>query len=492
MAQRSFGARKYGVSGVGQMASALTRIWDAVGMVAQVGTDGDNSGVVNDFDSAAPFDRRKCVGRWTAVNGRATFEVLAYYGDPNYTEDGSMGDYVAVECPRAYYYRNGDVLGVSAYRQSDEWRCFDVFCRDHNQEDTIDYAYLPAYALATKNGHAVSLPGLDNDQGDYKTLFDRARTYNSNAASLAMLEPFAVTFYEWALFTVEFAKQDSAATMRGCLALRSNEADTLQFTDATHAITNDYQAGRVAGEYVAITDGAGMESVTYQASHRITDIVRCDGSGNPSESGTHQLLTLEDLGKRYYTYTTGKTYKFAPRPWRTGACNSVSTPSGSPASNESGYYPMKYRWRENLWGNQQNVIVDLFNERVAVSGGYRLDWYLLKNPVALNPAVNVSSANLRTDRFAKLGVSTPPGAYTNHYIVARQYDATYPDIWIPGITTSGGSASTYYATYAYLVNSATVRAVRWGSSCFGGFVYLNMSDPSRAYATFGGALCFSQ
>ena len=36
------GAR-YGVSGVGQEASALTRIWDAVGMTAQVRTDGDNS-----------------------------------------------------------------------------------------------------------------------------------------------------------------------------------------------------------------------------------------------------------------------------------------------------------------------------------------------------------------------------------------------------------------------------------------------------------------
>ena len=52
------GYKKYGVSGVGQAASALTRIWDSVGMIAQVGTDGDNSSVQNGFDNATPFNRR--------------------------------------------------------------------------------------------------------------------------------------------------------------------------------------------------------------------------------------------------------------------------------------------------------------------------------------------------------------------------------------------------------------------------------------------------
>ena len=486
------GSKRYGVSGIGQRASALTRMWDAVGMTAQVGTDGDNSAIVNDFDNITPFNRRKCVGRWHVVNGRAQFRVLAYQGDANYAEDGSMGDYVAVECPRAYYYLKDGVLGVSAHRYPG-WRCFDIFCHDHNQNDTIEYAYLPAYALAMKDGHAVSLPGLDNEQGDYKGLFDKARTYNGDAAEMAILEPFAAIFYDWALYTIEFAQQVPTTTMKGCISLRSSNDDRLQFTDATHAITNNYYATRVVGEYIAITESASHTSVSYQASHRITAIVRCDENGNESASGTHQLLTLEDLGKGYFNYTTGTDYRFAPRPWRTGACNSVSTPSGSLVSNTSGYYPMKYRWRENLWGNQYHTTVDLFNERVADGDSSHLDWYLLKDPTKLNPAVNVGATQLETDLFHKLSVNTPVNAYVNHYIVERQYDEEYPDVWIPGITTSGGSSTTYYAVYANLVNSSVVRAVRFGASWSAGYVNLYANDaPSYAAAHYGGDLCFPQ
>ena len=71
------GLMRYGVSGIGQSASALTRIWDSVGMTAQVGTDGDNSNVINDFDHVTPFNRRKCVGQWHLVNGRPQFSVHA-------------------------------------------------------------------------------------------------------------------------------------------------------------------------------------------------------------------------------------------------------------------------------------------------------------------------------------------------------------------------------------------------------------------------------
>ena len=121
------GLKKYGVSGVGQSASALTRIWDSVGMTAQVGTDGDNSNVVNNFDNVTPFNRRKCVGHWVLHDGRPQFVVEAYLGDEDYAEDGTKGDYVAVECPRAYYYNKDGILGVSAHHYPG-WKPFDIFC----------------------------------------------------------------------------------------------------------------------------------------------------------------------------------------------------------------------------------------------------------------------------------------------------------------------------------------------------------------------------
>ena len=488
------GLHKYGVSGIGQKTSALTRIWDSVGMTAQAGTDGDNSNVVNNFDDVTPFNRKKCVGHWTLHDGRPQFIVEAYLGDADYAEDGTKGDYVAVECPRAYYYLKDGILGVSAHHYPG-WKPFDIFCHNHNADETFEYAYLPAYALAVKDGHAVSLPGLDNEQGSYAYLFNTARTYNNDdVKGFAMMQPWAVIFYEWALQTVEYAKQVPTDIMKGCISLRSADGDTVTFLDATHVLTNNYYAARVVGEYIAITpSGTGHTNVSYQATHKIVSITRCDENGNADASGTHQNIEVLDLGKNYLEYdTTGLTiYALAPRPYRTGACNDVSTPSGSPVSNTSGYYPCKYRHRENPWGNQYHTIVDLFNKRVQDENEqYYLEWYYLPDPSKITVPSN--TINLPSENYVKLDVETSPANYVNGYIKDRQYADEYPDVWIPG-ATSGASASTYYAVYAYLVNSSAVRSVRFGASWNFGTVALNAySAPSYSNASSGADLCFAQ
>jgi len=485
------GMMRYGVSGIGQSASALTRIWDSFGMTAQVGTDGDNSNVINDFDHVTPFNRRKCVGQWHLVDGRPQFSVHAYYGDENYAEDGSMGDYVAVECPKAYFYLKDGVLGVSAHHYPG-WKVFDIFTHGHNVDETFDYAYLPAYALAVKDGHAVSLPGLTNEQGTYKNLLDKARTYaDTEVGAKAILEPAAVAFYEWALQTVEFAQQNIKTVMYGCLSLRSNNNDTVVFTDATHILTNNYYAGRVVGEAICVYGGgANLTNVAYQATHTIVSIVRCDETGTESASGTHQLIEVEDLGKNYFTYEIGTNYNLAARPWLTGACNGVSTPSGSPVSNTNGYYPMKYRWRENTHGNQYHTWCDLFNMRVQDADGQDyLEWYYLPEPASTSKP---DATDLATSAFEKLDVETPHADYVNGYIKTRQYAEEYPEIWIPG-TVTGASKTTYYAVYANLAYSPVVRACRFGGYWSDNSVNLNANlGPASGYAHFGGDLCYAQ
>lgn len=488
------GLHRYGVSGIGQSASQLTRLWDAVGMTAQVGTDGDNTAVINNFDDVTPFNRRKCVGRWHLVDGRAQFSVTAYYGDEDYTEDGSMGDYVAVECPRAYYYLKDGVLGVSAHHWPG-WRPFDIFCHNHNIDETFEYAYLPAYALAVKNGHAVCLPGLDNEQGTYKGLLDAARTYNGDGVeALAMLQPWAVQFYEWALFTVEFAKQNMKDVMYGCLSLRHNPDDRATLRADGKWILSNYYASRVVGEYVSIHDASvDINHAAYYASHRITAITRCDAEGNASATGAYQLVETEDLGTGR-TYVTGTAYHFAARSWRTGSCNTVSTPSGSPGSNTNGYYPFKYRWRENLWGNQYKTITDLFNKRVGTGGDdYSLEWYYLPDPTKYEPSETSKpdATDLATSAFVKLDVATAHADYANGYVKTRQYSEEFPDLWIPG--TTGGSNTTYYAIYAYLVALRVVRACRFGGYWSNGSVALNANNaPAYGNASYGGDLCFAQ
>ena len=493
------GLHRYGVSGIGQSANALTRLWDAVGMTAQVGTDGDNSNVINNFDDVTPFNRRKCVGDWYIEDGRAVFHVNAYYGDENFAEDGSMGSFVAVECPRAYYYLKDGVLGVSAH-QYPGWRPFDIFCHKHNENETIPYYYKNAYALAVdENGYAVSLPGYDNAQGDYKTLLDEARTYkNGELGNLPMLMPAAYNFYEWALFTVEFATQHCQAVMQGCAGLRHNNSDIATFVDASHVITNNHYAARVVGEYVAIiAANIDQNNMAYQATHRIVAITRCDENGNASATGAHQLVELEDLGKEYYEYdVTGATeYRFVARPYRTGSCNSVSTPSGSPVSNSDSYHPCKYRWHENPYSNQYKTVMDLFNQRVGTGADdYYLKWYLLDDPTQF-ASKNIGAADLETDLFVELDIATEHSNYRDGYIKSKKYSERYPDIWIPHETT--GSSTTYTCDYAYLVYSSVVRSVR-----FGGFWFYGAHDgfsvasayyaPSHGFAYYGGDLCIAQ
>ena len=492
------GLRRYGVSGIGQSASALTRLWDSVGMTAQVGTDGDNSNVVNNFDDATPFNRRKCVGNGSLVDGRPVFHVHAYYGDEDYTEDGTNGDFVAVECPRAYYYFKNGVLGISAH-QWQGWRPFDIFCRDHDPQNTIPFAYLPAYALALKDGHAVSLPGLDNRQGTYKSLTDDCRTYNNAVGTMAHLQPMAVNFYEWALFTVEFATQNCQSIMYGCGSLRHNADDRATLRSDGKWLLSNYNAARVVGEYISLQDASvDINSHTYYASHKITSLTRCDADGNASSSGSYQLMETEDLGVGR-TYAVGTAYRIAARPYRTGACNSVSTPSGSPVNNTNGYFPMKYRWRENVYSNQYKTIADLFNKRVGTGDSdYSLEWYYLLDPSAYEPsaASKPDATDLATDAFVLLDVETAHANYVNGYIKSKKYSEEYPDLWIP-FETSGGSASTYYCDYAYLGSSAVVRACRlggfWTNGAYAGFSYLIGSHaPSYAYAYYGGDLFFPQ
>ena len=498
--RRRLDQKRYGVSGIGQSASTLTRLWDAVGLEAQVGTDGDNTNVVNDFDSALPWMRRKCVGNWTlGENGRAVFHVQAYLGDADYAEDGSKGDYVAVECPRCYYTLKDGILGISAHKY-EGWRAFDIFCRDHDQADTLPVVYLPAYALALKDGKAVSLPGLDNLQGSYYSLTVAARTYaDADAGAKAFLQPVAVNFYEWALFTVEFATQNCQAIMQGACNLRHNADDRATLRSDGKWLLNNYQAARVDGEYVSIQAvNLDINDGAIYASHKIKSITRCDANGDPDASGSYQLMETEDLGSGR-TFEVGSSYRIAARPYRTGACSGVSTPSGSPVNNADGYHPMQYRWRENVFSNQYKTVADLFNERMGTGDGdWTLDWYFCPAPQSYSPASSSKpdASDLAGEAFVKLGVNTSHANYANGYIKSKIYDADFPDVWIPGLVT-GATATTFFCDYANLVYSYAVRACRfggnWCSGAYDGFSNLHgYLAPSYGYAFYGGDLFLPQ
>lgn len=498
-----YGVPRFGVSGVGQSSPTLTRLYNAVGMTATPATDAVDGH--SDFDAYAPFNRRKCVGSWSVKSGesKATFTVNAYQGDADYAEDGSMGDYVAVEVEPFYYYDQDGILAVSTH-QYPGYKIHPV-CVDYDGNIRAK-TYLPVYALALDgNSKAVSLPGYQNECGAYKTLRDDAKTYNNaDAKAYAIIEPSAAWHYEWLLQTIEFATTDMQSVMRGAADMRYNTADVISAVPGANKIVlGSTGSNFVVGQTILI-NASHDATVAVSNFNCITALEKCSADGTPSESGTYWLITYDGTD-RSSSITAGTT-KIGSRPWITGATdgyapgvNAVRGHTGSPVSNSSSKYPMRYRWRENVYGNQNMTSLDLADVRISDGDDtYHLEWYYLADPRLYSPYGNFSKTDLQdaTKGWVKLGVSTPVASYVNGYVKELGFDSAYPWVKVP-ILTTGGSASTYFSDYAYLVLSHEVRCVRRGGYVLNGayagpcFFYASLA-PSNASWSYGATLYFLQ
>ena len=491
--------KRFGVSGVGQSSPTLTRLYDAVGMTATPSTD--TVAGSSDFDNYAPFNRRKCVGSWTAGTNKAVFTVNAYEGDADYAEDGSMGDYVAVEVEPFYYYEKDGIMAVSTY----QWPGYKIHpvCVDYDGNVRAK-TYLPVYALAQDaNGKAVSLPGYQNQRGGYNDLHNYAKTYaNTEVASYAMIEPSAVWHYEWLLMTIEFATTNMQNIMYGAASMRYSDDKIVAVPGANKIVVGAAGSNFVIGQTIIIHNTYNT-SVAVSLYNRITNIQKCNADGTVNASGSYYLFTYDGTDRS--SGITVNTTAVASRPWCTGATagyapgvNAVLGHTGSPVNNTNGKYPMRYRWRENVYGNQNMTTLDLADLRVADGESFHLDWYFLADPRKYVPFGNYGKADIQNTAkgWVKLGVSTPVASYVNGYIKELGFDSSYPWVKVP-ILTTGGSASTYYSDYANLVPSTEVRCVRRGGDVIAGGhagpCYFAAHDTvSPASWLFGATLYFLQ
>lgn len=457
--------KRFGVSGVGQSSPTLTRLYDAVGMTATPGTDVTEGS--SDFDNFAPFNRRKCVGNWTAGTNKAVFNVQAYEGDADYAEDGSMGDYVAVEVEPFYYYDQDGILAVSTY----QWPGYKIHpvCVDYDGNIRAK-TYLPVYALAQDaNGKAVSLPGFYNQRGGYNDLRNYAKTYSdTGAAAYAMIEPSAVWHYEWLLMTIEFATTNMQNIMYGAASMRYADDKIVAVPGANMIVVDSIGSNFEVGQtiYMGASYGASVNVRTDY--NRITAIDKCNADGTLNPSGSYYRFTYD--GTNRSSSIVVNTWAVSTRPWCTGATagyapgvNAVKGHTGSPVNNTSGKYAMRYRWRENVYGNQFMTTLDLADLRVADGDSFHLDWYFLADPRKYVPYGNYGKADIQNTAkgWVKLGVNTPVANYANGYVKELIADTTYPWVKIP---VTGGSSTTYFSDYASLVNSSEVRCVRRGGT----------------------------
>lgn len=494
---------RFGVAGIGKSKAALTRLWDSVGKTATPGTDAVKGH--SDFDGFRPFNRRKCVGSWSAGTDRAVFTVQAYYGDADYAEDGTMGDYVAVDIEPFYYIEDEDIIGVSE-QCFPGWKIHPV-CVDKDGNIRA-HTYIPCYPITLNaDGDAVSLPGSHNVWGAYKTLRDHAASYSNNAVEdYAIIEPTDVDHYEWLLETIEFATQNIQSVMQGASGMAYGQAYTITAAPSANKIVIPKANGDrfVVGQTIYVSDTYDSTPANIGKMNLITAMEYCDSAGTPTANGEYVLITYDGTDRS--GDITPDTTILMSRPWIAGAClghapgvGAVLGHTGSPVSNSSGKYPMMYRWRENTYGNQFMTAGDLFDVRVEdATDVYHVEWYHLTDQTKFVPSSSSKPelADLtEVNGFVKLSPITPSSEYRNGYINKLDFDERYPTVKVPVMT--GGSASTYYCDYASLVNSPVVRSVRRRGYVYPGAYaglryFLAHSAPSPAHWSYGAGLFFVQ
>ena len=408
------------------------RLGDAVGLVANVGTD--SATAYNDFDYLMPWKSRRVNGHWDGKD----FIITAVEGEPNFAVDGSNGSVYAERHLFYYKYVFTDTY-YEIWISDQHLDGYEIPERFINIDKSIMQTYYyPCYRISRdSSGNPVSVSGKDVmlslSYSGYKTL---ARKLGTNFH----IETTKDRQINELLFYVEFATRNSQDIMYGAANMRYN-ADDL----ATVATTNGNKficSNSVAGNYVVgqtIVIGSTKNGSEIANNRRITAIETHDAS--------NKAIVFDGAA---VNVAVGNF--ISSRCWFSGGTDKVLTPSGSSVSNSSGRYQMRYRYVEDLWGNQWVIIADvLIQDHQA---------YVCKDPTKFADSI--------TSDYEKVGYVN---AATDGWTKELGWDKAHPYVRLPFVV--GGSNTTYFCDY-YWQNGGLRVAYVGGfldNGTFAGLVY---------------------
>lgn len=429
------------------------RLGDAVGLVANVGTD--SATAYNDFDYLMPWKSRRVNGHWDGKD----FIITAVEGEPNFAVDGSNGSVYAERHLFYYKYVFTDTY-YEIWISDQHLDGYEIPERFINIDKSIMQTYYyPCYRISRdSSGNPVSVSGKDVmlslSYSGYKTL---ARKLGTNFH----IETTKDRQINELLFYVEFATRNSQDIMYGAANMRYN-ADDL----ATVATTNGNKficSNSVAGNYVVgqtIVIGSTKNGSEIANNRRITAIETHDAS--------NKAIVFDGAA---VNVAVGNF--ISSRCWFSGGTDKVLTPSGSSVSNSSGRYQMRYRYVEDLWGNQWAIIADvLIKDHQA---------YVCKDPTKFADSI--------TSDYEKVGYVN---AATDGWTKELGWDKAHPYVRLPFVV--GGSNTTYFCDY-YWQNGGLRVAFVGGYLASGadvGLVYWDCSyDVGNAWFAFGARLSYT-
>lgn len=429
------------------------RLGDAVGLVANVGTD--SATAYNDFDYLMPWKSRRVNGHWDGKD----FIITAIEGEPNFAVDGSNGSVYAERHLFYYKYVFTDTY-YEIWISDQHLDGYEIPERFINIDKSIMQTYYyPCYRISKdSSGNPVSVSGKDImlslSYSGYKTL---ARKLGTNFH----IETTKDRQINELLFYVEFATRNSQDIMYGAATMRYN-ADDL----ATVATTNGNKficSNSVAGNYVVgqtIVIGSTKNGSEVANNRRITAIETHDAS--------NKAIIFDGAA---VNVAVGNF--ISSRCWFSGGTDKVLTPSGSSVSNSSGKYQMRYRYVEDLWGNQWAIIADvLIQDHQA---------YVCKDPTKFADSI--------TSDYEKVGYVN---AATDGWTKELGWDKAHPYVRLPFVV--GGSNTTYFCDY-YWQNGGLRVAYVGGDLAYGthdGLVFWFCCDGvGDAWFTFGARLSYT-
>ncbi|MBB6446445.1 hypothetical protein [Bacillus benzoevorans] len=369
----------------------LTRTGDAIGKIANVGTDGQF--VQNDFDKAQIYRE---IGQVTDDYGNVFTRIPKFYirkksGPGFYSKEISKFKYPGFYLPWCFW--------------------------DFVNSKELEYVDIGSYkASLSGDGKLESKP--DKYPLVIKTIVDMrnyARANNVDGRKgYQQLDIHAVDILH-ALFHIEFATLNSQAVMAGFTSGQYNAAHTATIAESNanriivaNATADQYKVGQA----ISLGTSLGGNQIAY--GRTITGITVYDTNNKAiAFDGAPVNIAVGNI-----VYNTG---------WKNGFSRNIAASSGSIVSNTDGKYPFVYRGIESLYGD-----VWQFVDGVNVN---EFQTWICKNAAQY-------ASNVFTSPYEKLGYIN---ANANGYPTALGFDPNYPFAQFP--TAVGGGASTYYSDY---------------------------------------------
>lgn len=460
---------RYGVrfEGSANSGSTVQRLYNAVGLVAGVGTDTDAA--ENNFDNIYPWsDIRRCCGYW---GDDGNFVVNAYKGEPGYAVDGSNGE-VWVEIPLFYYkhtYTDGaEKIVISAFKLPGFMPS--PINRDQGTEDApAAKAYYPAYPMALVDDKPTSRSGVFNKIYSLNTAMTDARKAGENYTVTTTAERYTICLLMW----VEFATRDIQNIMNGAtnLSYSANDVATIAEECTNRIIVSNTTAAKyVTGQTIGI--GTSLGSIGIANNRIVTKIEDYDES--------NKAIYFD--GDPVNIAAGNAVFALA---WVNGSCDNVIASSGSPVSNTSGKYNCMYRGIERPYGDSFEWISDVLFKRVGtgtIEEPYTYAVYFLPDPTKY-------ADTLIVDDYVKLNYVVP---VTDGYVKRLGLDSRYP--WVNVPHAIGASTTTHYSDY-YNYPRSTICAALVGGSWYNGAnagpLYWNCRNaPSSSHTTYRARLSY--